>query len=485
MKIIKSILLSLLALIVILSPLLTVFSLAVFIPPKFDESFVGVLDDKIERLDSIEEEKIIIIGGSSVAFGIDSELIEKYTEMPVVNFGLYASLGTKLMLDLSKKSINEGDVIVLAPEMDAQTLSLYFNADSTLQAMDGSFHNLLRTDFDDAFKILASSWDFAHEKIKYIKSPKPTLDNTVYSSKSFNEYLDIEYPREHNVMDIYYDPNLMINLDASIVSEDFVDYVNDYISYCERRGAKVYFSWCPMNSLAVVNEDEESVLAFEKYMKENINATFISSIEDYILPPEYFYDTNFHMNDAGMIRHSVNLTKDLLFEFGIPRLVEAKDGRNSDGLVVVPHPELPFFDTRYFDYDENEIYFTYSQNENGSYTITGLTEEGKKKPSLTVPYGAETFIVTGIAKDAFFGTELRELIIPEGTNLRILMNGCFAGASKLEKLVIYHEKEEDILPPFDFFGVSANFTVFIPEGTNYETGYYWGERNLRFERMEK
>ena len=42
--------------------------------------------------------------------------------MPVVNFGLYANLGTKLMLDLSRSGIGAGDVIVVAPEMNEQTL---------------------------------------------------------------------------------------------------------------------------------------------------------------------------------------------------------------------------------------------------------------------------------------------------------------------------------------------------------------------------
>jgi hypothetical protein len=210
-------------------------------------------------------------------------------------------------------------------------------------------------------------------------------------------------------------------------------------------------------------------------MEENINARFISDIEDYILEPEYFYDTNFHLNDAGMTLHSANLTKDILLELEIPTLVNES----------VEKPELPFADVRYFDYDENEIYFTYESSADGSYTITGLTELGKTKTTLTVPRGAESFMVTGIAEDAFADSELRELVIPENTNLKILMNDCFRGAGKLSRLVIHHEKEEDILPPYDFFGVAADFTVFIPDGSNYESGYYWGERGLKFERIEK
>ena len=482
MKILKITLISLLSLLIILSPLIFSVSLAIFTPPVYSESFFGVLDEKVERLDSIEEEKIVVIGGSSVAFGVNSELIERYTEMPVVNFGLYASLGTKLMLDLSRKSINSGDIVIIAPEMDAQTLSLYFNADATLMALDGNPELLSRLKADDLFKLLASSFDFAAQKLNF--DGVSELEGA-YRASSFNEYLDIEYTREYNIMDLYYDPNMEIYLDESIVSDEFIDYLNDYIKFCRGRGASVYFSWCPMNSLAVTNESDASILEFESFMKDSVNAPFIGSIKDYILPPEYFYDTNFHMNDAGMLRHSVNLCRDILFELGISRLVEAPEGEVVEGLVTVPKPTLPFVDVKFFGYDENEIYFTYERAENGSYLITGLSELGRAQRSLTVPRGYAGYAVSGIAAGAFSGSELSELIIPENTNLKILMNGCFAGASKLSRLVIYHEREEDILPPYDFSGVADDFTVFIPEGSRYEIGYYWSERNLRFERIEK
>lgn len=485
MKILKITLISLLSVFLIISPLLITVFVAVFTEPQFDESFVGVLDGKLERLEAIEEDKIIVVGGSSVAFGVMSPLIEEYTEMPVVNFGLYASLGTRLMLDLSRHGVKEGDIVILAPEMDAQTLSLYFNSDRVLEAMDGSLENLRYVDSDNIFSVFGAMWGFAEKKLSYISSGTPPKSDGVYSAESFNEYLDIEYPREYNIMHSYYDKNLPILLDESIVSDDFIDYLNDYIAYCRRCGAEVYFSWCPMNELAVINESRESVLAFEEYMKSKIDCTFISNIEDYILPPEYFYDTNFHVNDAGMLRHSVDLTKDILFELGIPRLVEAPEGEIVEGLVTVPHPELPFSDVRWFDYDENEIYFEYAQAENGAYTVIGLTELGLQQKSLTLPKGAESYVVTAIARGAFEGSSLEELIIPEGTELKIMMNGCFEGASSLKRLVIYHQNEEDILPPFDFKGVAEGFTVYIPEGSNYESGYYWGERNLNFERIEK
>ena len=113
------------AILVIVIPVGILFGMLFMLPPQYSNTFVGELDEKYNRLMEIDEPKIIVVGGSSVAFGLESEIIEEYTGMPVVNFGLYAALGTKVMLDLSKDGINEGDIVVLAPELDPQTMSMY------------------------------------------------------------------------------------------------------------------------------------------------------------------------------------------------------------------------------------------------------------------------------------------------------------------------------------------------------------------------
>lgn len=484
MKKVKTVAAVLLALAVIASPFVTVAGFLVFSEPQYEKTFLGELDDKLERLTSATGEKLVVVGGSSVAFGLKSEILEKYTGRTVVNFGLYAALGTKLMLDLSRAGISEGDVVVIAPELDAQTLSLYFNADATLRALDGELGMLRYVGVDNFFSALGASWGIAAEKLRYIRAGESPSTEGVYSADSFNEYGDVAYPREENIMPLYYDPNTAISLNPAIVSQEFIDYVNEYIEFCEARGARVLFSWCPMNSLAVVGGEEEA-LAFEEYMKGAINCTFISDIRDYVLEPEYFYDTNFHTNDYGAIRRTVTLTEDVLLELGIPRLVEmpAEADAAFDGadLVTVSKPELPLLDVKYFDTDENDKYFVYEQSENGSYTIVGLSELGKTQKSLTLPLGAEHFIVGSVARGAFAGGCLEELVVPEGTKISVFMSGAFEGAGSLSRLVMLHPHAADILPPADFVGTASDFKVLIPKGSDYEFDYYWSERGLTFE----
>ena len=245
------------AILVILIPFAAVPTLAICLPAQYDESFTSALCAKVDRLAEIDEAKIIVVGGSSVAFGLDSALIERYTGMPVVNFGVYAALGTKLMLDLSRDHINEGDVIVLAPELDAQTLSMYFNASTTLQATDGRADILAKIPGEHLFSLLGASWGLASDKISYIQSGTAPSTTGAYDPDNFNEYGDIVYERGENVMSLYYDPNTAVNLSSDILDPEFADYLNDYISYCEKKGANVYFSWCPVNEIAIT-EDTKS-----------------------------------------------------------------------------------------------------------------------------------------------------------------------------------------------------------------------------------
>lgn len=461
------------AILAILLPLVLLMTLAAALPPQYSNTFVGELDNKFERLTGIEEEKIVVIGGSSVAFGLDSTVLESYTGRPVVNFGLYAALGTKVMLDLSRPGISEGDIVILAPELDAQTMSMFFSAETTLQAMDEDYSMAMHVrGADNKFSMIGSLWRHVGQKMEYMRDGAPNPSG-VYNSSSFNEYGDIVYEREKNVMELYYDPNTIIDLSENILDGEFIDYVNEYIRYCERRGATVYFSYCPMNKLALApGTTDESIARFEKILSEKINCKFISYIDDYILEPGYFYDTNFHLNDVGAQYRSIKLSEDLLRELNVTTLVEA----------LPEEPELEKNMILVEAIDENDAYFTYRELDNGNYEISGLTELGKSARTLTVPKYARldktgySIGVTSIGEGAFDGASAEAVIISADTNVRQIMNGAFKNASSVKRLDIYMAAAERLLPPTDnFVGASVGFEVHTPDSSNYISDYNWSE----------
>lgn len=455
------------AILAVLSPVLLLLTAALCVPPVYEDSFVGALDEKYERLYSIEEEKLVIVGGSSVAFGYDSEILEKYMEMPVVNFGLYAALGTKVMMDLSRDAIGEGDVVLLAPELDAQTLSLYFNAETMWQASEGAPRMLRHLDADDTLSMLGGMWKYATDKIAVHLSGESPAPDGVYAADSFDARGDIVYQRDENIMKGYYAPNGMLSLTPDILSDAFVDYVNEYIEHCQRQGASVYFVYCPMNERGLAKDADPE--AFETYLRERIACPFLGSITDHIFEAGYFYDTNLHLNDAGAVAHTVAVTRALLIEREIPRRVS----------VEVPEaPELPMIDLVYEGEDENAKYFTFEMSEEGM-LLTGLSDLGKTMQTLTVPVGYDGYLVTSIASGALAGGVLETLILPENSRIFAIQNGAFTD-SGLCHLVLGIKDESSILPPTSFSGVADGFLVHVPEGSTYIVGYFWSERGLTF-----
>lgn len=457
MKKVLIILASVLSVLAIILPVGLPFIITAATPDIYSESFVGVLNDKVERLDSVEGEKVVVIGGSSVAFGIDSKMMEEELGKPVVNFGLYAAIGNVAMMELSKSSIGRGDVVILAPEMDPQSLSTYFNAEMLLKAIDEEPSLIFRFSADSIMKLFGGLWKHTAEKLGAL-GKEYTEPKGIYSAESFDKtYFDIKSGiRAENVMPLYYDPNTPITLSPDIVESEYIDFVNDYVSYCTLRGAKVYFSYSPMLKDAIVDTTEEDIYEFEKYLSDVLDCEMISFAETYIMEAGYFYDTNYHLNDAGVEYRTLRLLEDITgmaFEKGPDA------------------PALPGVDVEFDGFDKNAKYFRYEKMANGAYKIVGLTEEGKKQTSLTVPLGADGVKVMAIGKGAFKDTSLTTLTVTKDTNLRNFLDGCMDG-SKISDIWIYYDFElenDKLVPPSDFGGVKLHF----PPGSIYSTHYDW------------
>ena len=463
MKIVKNCLLTLLVIAIILSPVAVVLGTVLLTPKVYSESFVGELDEKYELLTKTEGKKVVVIGGSSVAFGLDSEYLSEIIDMPVVNFGLYGALGTVCMLELSLAGIGEGDVVVLAPELDAQTMSSFFSAREVLRAIDDDYSMLKNFSTDHKLSLLGGSFAHASEKLGYLLKGEGPPISGIYSKDSFNSYGDIRKgERTKNVLALYYDPTTPIILSEQIVEAEFIDTVNGYIAECRARGAEVYFSFSPMNRLALAEGyDSESILEFSAFLENELDCEMLGDINDFLLDEAYFYDTNFHLNDFGVTVRT-------------NRLAEALSDKLDLGFLMLddpPPPQLPKYDYEYAGSDPNAKYFTYVTESNGCLRITGLTEEGRLQSELTVPLGSDGRKVFSIGENAFAGGAAIKVTVTADTNLRNFLADAF-DASSVKDLYIYYDYRNDegkLFPAPNFGGL----TIHVPEGCYFISSYDW------------
>ena len=299
------------------------------LPVQFGDTFMGELKSKYERLKETSGKRIVLVGGSGVAFDCDSALMDDFfPSYEIVNFGMYAGLGTKAVMDLSENYIHEGDIVILSPEQSEQTFSDYFNGEYMWQAADGAF-GMLRDLKSENFEAMLGNFPrFALEKLNYVmKGQKPQTDS-IYQKKSFNTYGDIELDTcRENILPNGYDVNQKVRFTEDVVQPEFMDYMNDWAKRLEKKGAVVWYRYCPVNKLSV--EDMDDLAAYDVFLRQKLDFPVIGNLENSLMEAEWFFDTNFHLNQPGKEVNTVQLIRDMKAMLG------------DDRAVIVELPEKP------------------------------------------------------------------------------------------------------------------------------------------------
>ena len=96
-------------------------------PTKMSQWIFDAYNKKEQIANKIKGKKIIIVAGSNALFGIDSKMLSSYFKLPVVNDGVNAGIYLPLILEISKRIINKGDIVLapLEPDMYSYNVKPY------------------------------------------------------------------------------------------------------------------------------------------------------------------------------------------------------------------------------------------------------------------------------------------------------------------------------------------------------------------------
>lgn len=443
---------------------LTLCLLAFGIPAQYGETFLGELPHKVDLLAQTPGKRIVVIGGSGVAFGQRSDLLEAEMEgYTVVNFGMYAGLGTTVMLDLAQPHLRPGDIVIFSPEQSEQTLSTYFSPESMWQAADGRYDLLAALNPEDLGAVVGQLPYFAAEKFQYFRSGTAPVPQGIYRREAFNASGDIsDSRRTQNVMAGGYDPDMVIDFDVTLPTGDFVERVNGFAAACEAKGVRFFYRFCPMNALAVTDAGWAQVDDYFEHLKAVLDCAFLGNPRDSVLDARWFYDTNFHLNSAGAVVNTAALAAELRQALGIP------------GGVGMELPAMPEFGDAAAVSGDNRHGSCFLYESNGdSCRIIGLSPEGLGQESLILPVSHDGKPVTAFDPAVFAGnTVIREIVIQE--NITRIGDGAFAGCTALERLVIRHTSPERCVVGARLLA-GTDCLVYVPEQsfTNYQTNYFW------------
>lgn len=257
----------------------------------FHSSYQSLIQDKYRILLETDEPKIIIVAGSSAAFGIDQQMLEDATGYKIANLGLHAGFGRLFYSELAKANINSGDIVLLGYE------------DGWHKGFEDVSQELIMSGIDDDIKMYTripiDKWPlFIGYIFKYAERKNNYVDATgTYSRESFDsETGQMTRSRDYGME---YNTNMgTIDVSNAQITEGAINYLKSFKQYVEKKGGNIYFISAPKVADSVICDYSE----FDRLKdleEEQIGIPYISNPQDYIFDSKLMSDAIFHCNSEG------------------------------------------------------------------------------------------------------------------------------------------------------------------------------------------
>ena len=275
-------------------------------------AYVCEYNHKVELMKTTQQPRIVFIGGSNTAFGIDSKTIADSLHCNVVNFGFHAGLGIVFPIENCLQYIKKGDVVVMQLEYgnffggengEPETYPVFIKSTN--------WRYLHQLNINQWYNVVSG---VPRENIKGIvrllryplRKSFDTPTNCTsfkYLKSGFNQYGD-------EVSHLNYPPKKIHfsgECEKRTVNKEFMEWFNDMIIKYEQAGASVIL----LPPVCVKSY-------FNASYNENISEALTAIRHPYLIPPHSMalddscaFDTGWHMNKDGVCKNTINIIKAL------------------------------------------------------------------------------------------------------------------------------------------------------------------------------
>lgn len=280
-----------------------VLFICLHIMPQYQGAYTAALLDKVERLNSIEQPKLVLLGNSNLAFGINSEKIEDVLGMPVVNMGLHGSLGNAFHEEMGKLNVTEGDIYIIC-HTDYLNESAIPNPALAWITIEDHFELWRLLGIKDIWSMTKAYPTYLKKCLYlYLNEAGNQPVEGIYARQAFNDYGDIGMEKK----ELTYDFPIV---HAPSIGEETIDRINKLNDYLTEQGATLLVAGYPIAN-GEKTPDIKIYMNFQNELREKLNCPVISDYTDYMFDYEYFFNTEWHLNDRGGELRTNQLIKDI------------------------------------------------------------------------------------------------------------------------------------------------------------------------------
>ncbi|MGI4750400.1 MAG: hypothetical protein ACRYFB_07190 [Janthinobacterium lividum] len=282
---------------------------AVFLSPKQSkQNMLYTQIDKNELLKNTPSPRIIFVGGSNLAFGLDCKTIQDSLPIHPVNTGIHINIGLKYMLENTLPYIKQGDIIVISAEYQ-QFYGDLADGEAELFSLVTDIVPQSRKllDYKQYFKLIQLLPQFAQTKLQprflFLKYPLDTIVGR-YDRKAFNHFGDAtahwKLPAEN--------PKPYATITASF-NNDILQKLIQFKDAIRQKKAQLYITF-PGYQASSYKNNITQIKQVQQKLKDN-SFILISTPEEYMIPDSLIFDTPYHLTKKGVDLRTNLLIKDL------------------------------------------------------------------------------------------------------------------------------------------------------------------------------
>ena len=275
----------------------------------FANNYLNEFPVKKQLIRDTPSPKVVVIGGSNVAFGIDSKTLSDSLGMPVVNAGLHAGLGLRYILDANTPYLRKGDILVIMPEYShffnttawggSATLSLvpYFaTSDELLSLNRYQLSTLARGFCHTTFQTFISGVKNAIRPL----SDNPTYQYLKSGFDARGDEVSHRVKLSDNDMTHYQSVPSFTALNEEYLSE----FISD-VREMRQRGIRVILlpPAILQSSLAADREKIDQLV----HRLSDAGILYAAPLDMFAYPNEMLYNSEYHLNVNGVKKNTANI----------------------------------------------------------------------------------------------------------------------------------------------------------------------------------
>jgi hypothetical protein len=268
--------------------------------PSAKNAYLATFVDKMHLLDSVPSPRLILMSGSSVAFGVDGQLLSNELEIPVVNAALHFQLGSHFLMEQLKRTVRKGDIVLISMEyvmtskgIQEEQLSVadfYPPAQQWIQYQSTNERVVAYATHRLAdFKLMMGElWSGTRRK------PISIDDTTsVFFRKCFAKNGDL-LGHLNNPSPGFNNPEIS---DEIVYDKQIQDF-NDFYDFATQKGVSVLFTF-PTYAESGFEKNMPVIRKLEKQLRDNLKIPIIGNPENSVMDDSFFFDSVYHPNAKG------------------------------------------------------------------------------------------------------------------------------------------------------------------------------------------